>query len=282
MRNRIDMDFIVSSLDKMIERTHVRRRAVHRSSPGLMNFARLDEAELKEVDLDGRGQVRTVRRRWLQGRSVAWVRTEARTFTSLLCYPGKVNQVVLNLVANAIDASTRGTTVTVEHRARRRCSKSMWLTGHGNFDPTVPDGFFDPFLTTKAVGKGTGLGLSMGYSIVGAHGGRIRSMRHLEKASHFTVWLPFQSPLARFVSPVFIPQVSERYHKSARDRTKNWKLCLPSCSPSSAAPAGSSVRAARPRFAFMSRHKATMSLVGSNLTARRGPGRRAARHKSAA
>ncbi len=63
-------------------------------------------------------------------------------------------------------------------------------------DPAVRDRIFDPFFTTKAVGKGTGLGLSIGYSIVEAHGGRIRVESSPGKGSHFTVWLPFQSPLA--------------------------------------------------------------------------------------
>ncbi len=122
MRDRIDLEFIVSSLDNMIERTTYGVERIHQIVAGLMNFARLDEAELKEVDLnEGVRSTVNIMSFKAKERGVR-LELELESLPPLLCYPGKVNQVVLNLVANAIDASALGDHGDREHRGScRRC-----------------------------------------------------------------------------------------------------------------------------------------------------------------
>jgi signal transduction histidine kinase len=106
------------------------------------------------------------------------------------CYPGKVNQVVLNLLANAIDACPSGGRVSVRTRAGPDGVELHVLdTGHG-IDPAIRDRIFDPFFTTKPVGQGTGLGLSISYGIVQAHGGSITVESTPGRGTHFVVRLP--------------------------------------------------------------------------------------------
>src|SRR5207302_5873006 len=114
------------------------------------------------------------------------------------CYPAKINQVVLNLVSNAIDACPAGGKVTVGTRsAPDEVEIFVADTGSG-IDPGIRQKIFDPFFTTKPQGKGTGLGLSISYGIVQAHGGTIALESTVGKGTRFVVRLPRKpSPAAR-------------------------------------------------------------------------------------
>ncbi len=196
VRERTDLGFILEGLDDMMDRTAHGLKRIHQIVAGLRNFARLDEAELKEADVN-EGIVSTVNIMRLKARERG-IRLELdlKPLPLLLCYSGKVNQVVLNLVANAIDASAQGGAVTVRTSAAADGVEIHVVDEGAGIDPSIRDRIFDPFFTTKAVGKGTGLGLSIGSSIVAAHGGRIGVESRPGNGSHFAVWLPFQSPLA--------------------------------------------------------------------------------------
>jgi two-component system NtrC family sensor kinase len=89
------------------------------------------------------------------------------------CYPSLLNQAIMNLVANSIDAIQDAGEITVTTGADKKDYVIVVTdTGHG-----IPEEFrarvFEPFFTTKPVGVGTGLGLSITYSIVQAHGGTL-------------------------------------------------------------------------------------------------------------
>src|SRR5262249_52622421 len=108
------------------------------------------------------------------------------------CFAAKINQVMMNLVMNAIDACPQGGTVTVRTRAEDDAIVLEVIdTGQG-IDPEIRDRIFDPFFTTKPVGVGTGLGLSISYGIVKDHGGVIEVDSAPGKGSRFTVRLPMR------------------------------------------------------------------------------------------
>ena len=109
--------------------------------------------------------------------------------------PSELQQVLLNLVNNAIDAIERpGGTVTVTTRSvGDEVVLEVQDTGKG-----IPEAnlgrIFDPFFTTKPVGQGTGLGLPICYGIVEKMGGRITVESEIEKGTTFTVFMPWQAP----------------------------------------------------------------------------------------
>ncbi|MBV9126121.1 MAG: HAMP domain-containing histidine kinase, partial [Planctomycetes bacterium] len=110
------------------------------------------------------------------------------------CYPAKVNQVVLNLLTNAIDACPSGGRVTIQTRtASQGVEIQVTDTGCG-IDPAIRPKIFDPFFTTKPLGKGTGLGLSISYGIVQAHGGQIEVESSPGQGTQFLVRLPMEPP----------------------------------------------------------------------------------------
>ena len=103
---------------------------------------------------------------------------------------GRLHQVVVNLVNNAIQASTAGQRVEVRV-ARQDHEIRLDVVDHGHgIPPADLAHVFDPFFTTKPVGAGTGLGLSVSHGIVQDHRGRIEVASEVDKGTTFSVFLP--------------------------------------------------------------------------------------------
>jgi signal transduction histidine kinase len=108
----------------------------------------------------------------------------------LKCNGTQLNQVLMNLVVNAIQAIPEQGTVWVRSRERgEQVVVEVQDTGPG-IAPEVLEKIFDPFFTTKEVGKGTGLGLSISQRIVAAHQGKLEVETELGRGSTFRVILP--------------------------------------------------------------------------------------------
>ena len=106
----------------------------------------------------------------------------------------QIQQVVLNLLNNAIDAIGSNGTVTVGSRYLDKTDEvELWVADTGKGIPEAElNKIFDPFFTTKEVGKGTGLGLSISYSIIEKLGGKIRVQSKVGEGTVFTILLPKQ------------------------------------------------------------------------------------------
>jgi two-component system NtrC family sensor kinase len=162
----------------------------------LLSFARKTDPTIREVELNK--VVDEVIGLTSQKTRYANVRIETELSSDLptiQASPSELQQVLLNLVNNSIDAIERpGGTVTV---ATRTDNDGVVLevrdTGKG-----IPEAnlgrIFDPFFTTKPVGQGTGLGLPICYGIVEKMGGRISVESEIEKGTTFTVFIPQNAP----------------------------------------------------------------------------------------
>lgn len=135
-------------------------------------------------------------------RSVHWVtRATPPTFhvdmalaetLTVMGSPGQMQQVIINLVQNAADATHDQLTQTLKIRAWQENSEIIATfldNGHGVADEAL-DKIFDPFYTTKSIGKGTGLGLSISYGIVERHGGQLAVANHAHGGAEFMLRLP--------------------------------------------------------------------------------------------
>ncbi|MEJ7617446.1 MAG: ATP-binding protein [Pyrinomonadaceae bacterium] len=103
---------------------------------------------------------------------------------------GQLQQAVIALAVNGIDAMEKGGTLTLS--ARNRAASviiEVTDTGVGMAAENLPK-IFEPFFTTKEVGKGTGLGLAVCYGIVADHGGRISVDSTVGRGTSFTILLP--------------------------------------------------------------------------------------------
>jgi signal transduction histidine kinase len=108
----------------------------------------------------------------------------------LLGSPGRLRQVVLNLVVNAVHAVGAQGVVRVATELRGRQALVRVEDDGPGIEPDVRARLFEPFFTTKPVGQGTGLGLYVSYEIVRAHGGEIRVDSEPGRGSRFEVRLP--------------------------------------------------------------------------------------------
>lgn len=105
----------------------------------------------------------------------------------------QIEQVLINLCANAIDAMSPGGRLSVfVHQTGPSLIIQVVDTGTG-IPPEVQTRMFEPFFTTKEIGKGTGLGLSLAYDIVQKHQGQIEFKTTPGKGTTFTVRLPIKN-----------------------------------------------------------------------------------------
>ncbi|MCY7375079.1 MAG: hypothetical protein LH472_03815, partial [Pyrinomonadaceae bacterium] len=106
---------------------------------------------------------------------------------------GQLQQAIIALSTNAIDAMNRGGTLAFRAFAEpSRVVVEVSDTGHG-IAPEDVSKIFEPFFTTKEVGKGTGLGLAVCYGIITEHGGRLSVRSNVGVGTTFSIFLPIKS-----------------------------------------------------------------------------------------
>lgn len=159
----------------------------------LRNFARLDEAELKSVNIhDGLESTLTLVYHEYKNR-IKIVRDYGE-LPPITCFPNQMNQVFMNLIVNAIHATPKEGTITIATRASdQHYTVAISDTGVGIPEELLPR-IFDPGFTTKGVGVGTGLGLSIVYKIIQAHGGRVDVESIPGQGTTFTITCPVSVP----------------------------------------------------------------------------------------
>jgi two-component system, NtrC family, sensor kinase len=188
---RMDLAYVLEHVPELMRRSHQGLKRIQQIVKDLRDFARLDEAELKEADLnESVAPTLAILESQAFSRGVSLVEN-LEPIPPVTCYPAKINQVLLNLVANAIDACDAGGTVTVSTRHGNLGGIVLAIADTGcGIDPSIRGRIFEPFFTTKPIGKGTGLGLAISYGIVASHGGTIEVESELGRGSRFTVHLP--------------------------------------------------------------------------------------------
>jgi PAS domain S-box-containing protein len=155
----------------------------------LRSFARLDEAELKKVDVhEGLEDTLTLVHHEIK-HNIQIVR-DYGTLPLMSVFPSRLNQVFLNLINNARQAIHNKGTITLRTWVEDKTA-SIAITDDGVGIPKENLArVFDPGFTTKGVGVGTGLGLSICYQIVKDHRGRIDVESEVGKGATFTVRIP--------------------------------------------------------------------------------------------
>lgn len=164
----------------------------------LRNFARLDESELKTVDVhEGIDSTLLVMKSSLNP-NVQINKQYDHTIPAIQCYPGLLNQVFMNMLVNAthaLDEKIADKKAGIITIGTRVSTCGQWVeiafkdTGKG-ISPENLTRIFDPGFTTKGAGVGTGLGLALCYRIMEKHGGRITVESQIGQGSTFTVLLP--------------------------------------------------------------------------------------------
>lgn len=156
----------------------------------LRTFSRLDEAEFKEVDLNESLRAVVDIAGFLMRENETVFSAEYGALPPVTCSPGQLNQAVLNILTNAVQAAGKGGRAALSTRVEG----DEILIEVSDSGPGVPEELrrriFEPFFTTKPVGQGTGLGLSIAHSVVSEHGGKIDLKAGPDGGAAFTVRIP--------------------------------------------------------------------------------------------
>lgn len=190
---QIDLPYVRENLEKVLDSTSRGVKRVADIVQNLRNFSRLDRAKIDRADLVEAIEFSLEMVQSRIDRRGIQVEREYGEVPKILCAPAQINQVILNLIVNAIQA--------IEATSKRgRIQLRTFIRGTNAVLEVEDNGcgipedklkrIFDPFFTTKEVGEGTGLGLSILHGIIADHGGQVTVDSRVGLGTCFRVMLP--------------------------------------------------------------------------------------------
>ncbi|MGI0486524.1 GAF domain-containing protein [Pantanalinema rosaneae CENA516] len=218
----LDLNFIMEDLPKLLSSMKLGADRIRQIVLSLRNFSRLDEAEMKPVDIhEGIDNALLILQHRLKAKPDSPEIQVIKQYGQLPlveCYAGQLNQVFLNILSNAIDAiegdwgtvpqqpTPKTGTITIGTAVKQTDLITIQIADSGSgMTEAVRKRLFDPFFTTKPVGKGTGIGLSISYQIVTEkHRGALWCTSEPGQGSEFWIEIPIRQTLASVV-PVPLP-----------------------------------------------------------------------------
>ncbi len=200
----LDLEYLLSDFAKLLESMKTGADRIRDIVKSLRTFSRLDEADLKAVDLhENIDSTLVILQNRLNGRAGNPEIKVIKNYGNLPlveCYIGLLNQVFMNLLANAIDAIEEQRlnstldyagciTITTKISSENQVSISIQDNGWG-MSPEVKARIFNPFFTTKPIGAGTGMGLPTSYQIITKnHQGQLSCFSTLGEGTEFVIEL---------------------------------------------------------------------------------------------
>ncbi|OLT69530.1 hypothetical protein BI334_28895 [Moorena producens 3L] len=205
----IDLEFLAQDLPKIIASMKGGAERIREIVLSMRNFSRLDEAEIKPVNIhEGIDNTLVL----LSNRLKPGIEVikQYGDLPVVDCYPAQLNQVFLSILENALDAIEQDATEhkAIEHKSVESCPSPVftiriqtelvdqnWVViriadnGPG-IAAAIKDRIFDPFFTTKDPGQGTGLGLAITYQIITQHRGKIEVASEPGQGAEFVISLP--------------------------------------------------------------------------------------------
>jgi len=179
LAEKYDLSFLRTEINQLMKGIADGATRTAEIVKGLRIFSRLDEDTLKRADVN-----ECVRSTLIILKSS--IKSESKVYDQLdpdlpeiNCYPGKLNQVFMNILVNALQATAASNKLYEDRRVEVKTSfddQNVYISIRDNgsgMPPEVKSRIFEPFFTTKEVGQGTGLGLSIVLGIINDHKGRI-------------------------------------------------------------------------------------------------------------
>ncbi|OUL18365.1 GAF domain-containing sensor histidine kinase [Nostoc sp. 106C] len=209
--DNLDLEFLIEDLNKMLSSMILGVGRMRQLALSLRNFSRLDQVEMKPVDIhegiDSTLLILQSRLKPKERNLGIQVIKDYGKIPLVEGYANQLNQVFMNLIANAIDAleesmiscqwpvTTGKTTDQFQILITTAMVDSSWLKIQiADNGPGIPDSLqkrlFEPFFTTKPSGKGTGLGLSISHQIIEKHGGLLRCLSQPGEGTTFCIEIP--------------------------------------------------------------------------------------------
>ena len=218
-REEIDIDFLLADIPRILGSMETGTQRIRDIVLSLRNFSRLDESEMKQTTVaEGLESTLLILRNRLNlqaFRPAVSLIKQYGELPSIECYPGQLNQVFLNILANAIDAIDHASHTYAQQDTQLKNIRANWVptiiittnaqqtpsgeeqvsieisdSGEG-MSPELQQSIFDPFFTTKPVGSGTGMGLSVSHKIVvDKHHGKLECISTEHVGTTLRITLP--------------------------------------------------------------------------------------------
>ncbi len=193
IKSELEIDYSLEEMDQLLNGIEEGANRTYEIVKSLRNFSRLDEIDLQRDDINSSINNTLL---LLQSNFQPHIKIvkNYNTLPLIECYPGKLNQVFMNIIFNAVQSIEGEGSVTISTVFEKENSQvkiSVKDTGIGMSEETMKK-IFEPFYTTKPVGDGTGLGLFISFGIIESHHGYIEVKSRLGLGSEFIISLPLQ------------------------------------------------------------------------------------------
>lgn len=191
----LELDYVLDEVDQLLKGMEEGAKRTVEIVKGLRLFSRVDEQDVKKVDIhDGINSTLILLNSSIPGK--IRILREFGELPMVECYAGKINQVFMNIINNAVHALADHIDQITDPKITIRTHSHMdhvviEIEDNGPGMPEhIKQRIFEPFFTTKAVGRGTGLGLSIVYSIIENHKGTLEVKTEVGQGTTFIISLP--------------------------------------------------------------------------------------------
>ncbi len=210
----MDLEFLQDDLIKILDSMKLGTDRIRQIVLSLRNFSRMDEADFKPVDIhEGIDSTLLILHHRLKAQSecpAILVTKDYGKLPAVECFAGQLNQVLMNILSNAIDALEEKDNQRMiqeikllpsQITIRTAMINDQWVeiaiadNGVGISEETQSR-IFNPFFTTKPIGKGTGMGMSISYQIITEkHGGQLKCFSTIGQGTEFVIQIPIRQPV---------------------------------------------------------------------------------------
>ena len=193
MKDEVDYSFLIKEIVSLLEGIEEGAMRSSQIVKGLRSFSRLDEEKCQIYDIhEGIDSALILLHNKIKDKIS--IRKDYGDFKDLECFPGKLNQVIMNILTNSIQAIEGKGEILIQTVSSDIGIKIIIKDNGKGMTPEVKKHIFEPFFTTKDVGKGTGLGLSISFGIIEQHNGNIDVISEPGKGTEFIISLPKTQP----------------------------------------------------------------------------------------
>jgi len=195
-KEELDFDYLTLEIKHLIKGINEGANRTAEIVKGLKIFSRLDEDDLKKADMNEGLESTMIIANNLLNNKIQVITVYDPELPLIECYAGKLNQVFLNIVSNAVHAIQKqfgdnpgGELLIKTHHDTDNIYVTFKDNGTG-MDEQTQKKIFEPFFTTKEVGEGTGLGMSITYNTIKKHDGQIIVNSKLGEGTEFVLQIP--------------------------------------------------------------------------------------------
>lgn len=191
LKEELDYNYLMEEIEYLAESIQNGAKRTSEIVKGLRTFSRMDEDALKLADMHANLDS-TLLMLHSQYKDKVTVHKDYQQIPVIECFPGKINQVFMNILSNAIQAIPQKGNIHISTRKVEEEVEIQIKDDGMGIPEEVQTKIFDPFFTTKDVGEGTGLGLSISMGIINDHKGKILIDSSPGEGSAFTIVLPIR------------------------------------------------------------------------------------------